>query len=110
MKRTSALFIAFLVSTASAIAADVPPLSPPDANPACMERNGPDCTIKSEGVPRGYAAPQNDRGQTPSPFGTQVPPPAGMSPQPPTSGAPPTDVTPPPPQIRVTPSNSPTQR
>ena len=59
--QTSASLILFLAAIAPvALAADATTErleSVPDANPACMDRNGPDCVLKSQIVAPRYAAP-----------------------------------------------------
>jgi hypothetical protein len=51
------LFISvFLATSVPAMAAETAE-SIPDANPACMERNGPDCVLRSETAPPRVAAP-----------------------------------------------------
>ncbi|MEO8442486.1 MAG: hypothetical protein ABI547_08360, partial [Betaproteobacteria bacterium] len=57
--RIAALFIAFSAAAAPAIAAETTDrnVSVPDAVPACMERNGPDCLLKSDKVTPRAAPP-----------------------------------------------------
>ena len=57
--RVAAFFIAFSAAAAPAIAAETTDrnVSVPDAIPACMDRNGPDCVLKSEDVTPRVAAP-----------------------------------------------------
>jgi hypothetical protein len=61
MKRIGLSAVIFL-SAAAAVAAD---LSLPDANPACMERNGPDCVLGTQVIVPSRVAP---------PSGTPLPP------------------------------------
>ena len=60
MKRIPASIIVFLTAIAPAAAAETTerPQSVPDANPACMQVNGPDCVLRSQVVPPRTAAPQ----------------------------------------------------
>ena len=59
MKRIFLSVILFLSTLMPAVAAETTDRaeSIPDANPACMERNGPDCVLKSQVVPPRVAAP-----------------------------------------------------
>lgn len=60
MNRIPASIIVFLTAMAPAVAAETTERteSLPDANPACMQVNGPDCVLRSEVVPPRTAAPQ----------------------------------------------------
>ena len=56
MKRIIAATIVLLAGVAPAGAAETS-ASLPDAYPACMERNGPDCVLRSQVVPPRVTAP-----------------------------------------------------
>jgi hypothetical protein len=60
MRQIFALIFAFLTTIAPAVAAETTERneSVPDANPACMDINGPDCVLRSQVVPPRTAAPQ----------------------------------------------------
>jgi len=87
MTRISAAIFVFLAAIAPAIAADIaePNVSVPDANPECMDRNGPDCVLGAQVVPsrvaappRTLVAPADPTGvvvvPAPTPLGTIAPP------------------------------------
>jgi hypothetical protein len=59
MKKIHSSVIVFLASIAPAIAADTTGRmeSLPDANPECMQVNGPDCVLRSEFAPPRVTAP-----------------------------------------------------
>jgi hypothetical protein len=59
MQRMPIFLIVLLAATAPAIAAETTERrdSLPDANPECMQVNGPDCVLKSEFMPPRVAVP-----------------------------------------------------
>ena len=100
MKRTIAPIIFALTAVASAFGAQ----SPLDANPACMEVNGPDCVIQSVIVPQRVTAPPSvitTPAPTPAPPVVAAPPgPSEMVPGTPATAPPGTTLIVPRQQIR----------
>ena len=111
MKRTALSILIFLAAIASTAAAETTDRaeSVPDANPECMDRNGPDCLLQGATVPSRMAPPPTVIVIPPVEPPVIVPPavvtviapgvPAQSAPLPQTTGAasPPVKVTPAPP-------------